>query len=136
MKMILSSLILVFFACNSTKKSVNMQDFPSGEYDILELNAKDFKPQKTYTISIDAKEQRISGKFDCNNYSCKYEKDGQNIDFGFAVATKMYCEGQMHNENALFGKLNSIKNFEYNGEFLKFFDEKQTMILKLKKQES
>lgn len=117
-------------------KSVSKQDFQSGEYEISEFNAKDFKSQKTYTINIDAEEERISGKFDCNSYSCEYEKDGQNIDFGFAVATKMYCEGQMHNENAFFGKLNSIKTFEYNGEFLKFFNNKQTMILKLKKRES
>jgi len=136
MKMILSSLMLIFFACNSTKRSANMQDFPSGDYKILEFNAKGFKSQKTYSININAEEQRISGKFDCNNYSCEYKKDGQNIDFGFAVATKMYCDGQMHNENAFFGELNSIKNFEYNGEFLKFFDEEQIMILKLKKQES
>jgi len=136
MKLIFSSIILVFFSCNSTKKASKMQYFPSGEYDILEFNAKEFNAQKTYSLKINAEEQRISGKFDCNTYSCKYEKDGQNIDFGFAIATKMYCEGQMHNENAFFGKLNSIKNFDYNGEFLKFFDDKQTMILKLKKQES
>lgn len=136
MKMIISTIILILFSCNSTKKAPQMQNFPSGEYEILEFKAQEFNAQKTYSIKINAEEQRISGIFDCNNFSCEYEKDGQNIDFGFAVATKMYCEGEMHNENAFFGQLNKMKSFEYDGEILKFFNEDDKMILKLKKQES
>lgn len=135
MKMILSSVILILFSCNSTKKSTGMQDFPTGNYEIMEFNAENFEPQKTYIIKINAEEQRISGQFDCNNYSAEYEKDGQNIDFGFAVASKMYCEGEMKNENAFFGKLTKLKSFEFEDEILKFFDQEEKMILKLKKQE-
>jgi heat shock protein HslJ len=136
MKMIISSVILILFSCNSTKKSSEMQDFPSGNYEILEFNAENFEPKKTYTIKIDAEEQRIGGKFDCNNYSSEYEKDGQNINFGFAIASKMYCEGEMKNENAFFGKLNKMKSFEYEDGILQFYGEDKKMILKLKKQDS
>jgi len=136
MKIIISFLILLIMGCNATKKTSKMQDFPSGNYEIVEFNAKNFEPKTTYTIKINAEEQRIGGKFDCNNYSSEYEKDGKNIDFGFAIASKMYCEGEMENEKVFFGKLSKMKSFEYEGDFLKFFDENEEMILKLKKQDS
>lgn len=136
MKLILTAFTLVLFSCNSTKKSANVKDFPSGKYDVLELKAEKFKAEKTYTININTEEKRIAGTFDCNNFSCEYERDGQNIDFGYAIATKMYCEGMMHNENAFFSKLNSLKTFKYDGEELSFFNEEDELILKLKKQKS
>jgi heat shock protein HslJ len=136
MKIIISSLILIIMGCNATKKSSEMQDFPSGNYEIVEFNAENFEAQKTYNIKINAEEQRIAGKFDCNNYSSEYEKDGKNIDFGFAIASKMYCEGEMENEKAFFGELSKMKSFEYEDGVLKFFDDSEKMILKLKKQDS
>jgi heat shock protein HslJ len=113
-----------------------MADFPSSRYEILELNAENFNPKKSYFIIINTEDQYISGKFDCNGFSCDYKKDGQNIDFGFAISTKMYCEGDMENEGAFFGSIGKMKSFEYNGEILTFFDSNQKMILKLKRQES
>jgi heat shock protein HslJ len=138
MKTVLASIILLLFSCNSSKKSAqsDMKEFPSGKYEVLELKAEKYNPKKTYTININTEEQRIGGTFDCNTFSCEYEKNGNNLEFGFAVATKMYCEGNMHNENAFMGKLRILKSFEYDGEILKLFNEDNQMILKLKKVES
>lgn len=136
MKIILSSVIFILFSCNSTKKSADLQDFPSGEYEIVEFNAENFEPKETYTININVEKQYIGGKFDCNSFSSQYEKDGQNINFGFAVASKMYCEGKMQNEKAFMGKLSKMKKFEFDGETLTFFNSEDEMILKLKKQKS
>lgn len=113
-----------------------MTDFPSGTYEILELKSEKYKPNKTYTININTEEKRINGVFDCNTYSCNYEKEDQNIDFGFAMATKMYCKGEMNNEDAFFGKLNSLKSYGYVDDILTFYDENEKMILKLKRQKS
>lgn len=113
-----------------------MQEFTSGDYQILELKAEKFKPLKPYTLRINVEDQRISGVFDCNNFSSEYEKDGQNIKFNYAMSSKMYCEGNMHNENAFFSKLKDLNTFSFDGEILKLYDKSENMILKLKKQES
>ena len=136
MKMIVSSLLVILFSCNSTKKTVAQENFPTGTYEVLELKAEKFKPKITYTINIDAEKQRMSGTFDCNTFSSEYNIDGENIEFGYAMSTKMYCEGNMHNEDAFLGNLNNFNNFKFNGDILEFFNDKNEMILKLKLQRS
>jgi len=135
MKLIYTSLIVILFACNSAKKSAQAQskDLESGIYEIVELKSDQYKANETYTINLNAEENRISGKFDCNNFSCDFTKEGNNIEFGYAMATKMYCEDQMYNEEAFFGKLRSLKTYQFDGETLSFSNEEGEMILKLKK---
>lgn len=132
MKTILSFLILILLSCKSIQNPESMQEFPSGNYELIELKAENFKPQKTYTININASEKRIGGKFDCNTFTCEYKKDGKTLDFGYPISTKMYCDGEMKNENAFFGQLNAIDKFEYQGKTLKFFGEDNNLILELK----
>jgi heat shock protein HslJ len=62
----------------------------------------------------------------------EYEKEKNSINFGYAISTKMYCEGKMHNENAFFGKLNAIKTFSYQNKTLKLFSEENDLIVELK----
>lgn len=133
MKLMMSSFILVLFSCNASKATQELKEFPSAEYEVIELNDENFKLNKPYTININAEEQKIGGTFDCNTFSSKYEKDEKTIDFGYAMSTKMYCEGKMANENTFFKSLNKIKNFKYDDEMLEFFDDENKLILKLKR---
>jgi heat shock protein HslJ len=119
-------------SCNSTQKTANMDEFPTGNYELMALNTENYKPQKTYRININTNEQRLGGKFDCNTFTCEYEKNGKTLDFKYPISTKMYCEGDMTNENAFFGQLGLITTFEYKDETLKFFGEDNNLILELK----
>ncbi len=113
-----------------------MQNFPSGDYELIDFKSEKFNNTKDYVVKINAEEQRIGGKFDCNSYSVEYQKEGNDIDFDYAISTKMYCEGEMTNENVFFGKLNDMKSFEFDGEFLTLFNEEKEMLLKLKLKKS
>jgi heat shock protein HslJ len=136
MKMILTAMILVLFSCNSTKNTADMKEFPSGTYEVVTLNAKNFKAKETYKLNINTEKQSIGGTFDCNTFTCDYKIENQQIEFGFAISTKMYCEGAMQNEEAFFRNLRSLTSFKYDGNILQFFNEDNEMILKLKRQGS
>lgn len=136
MKLIISSFILVLFSCNASKETAGMKDFPSGKYEVVELNDEGFELKKPYIINFNTEEQRISGIFDCNNFSSEYKKEDNNIDFGYAISTKMYCDGDMKNEDTFFRNLNKMKSFKFDGEILEFVDENKKLILKLKKLKS
>jgi len=118
-------------ACKSASTQINY-DFPSGKYKIMSLNAENYKAKKDYFVNINTEENQLGGKFDCNNFNVDYQKAEDSISFGYAVATKMYCEGQMHNENAFLSKLKAMKTLSYQNETLKFFDEKNNLIVELK----
>jgi heat shock protein HslJ len=118
-------------SCKTVSNKIN-QNFPSGTYKIVTLNADKFNPEKNYFVNINSEEKRLGGKFDCNNYTVEYEKEKNSINFGYAISTKMYCEGKMHNENAFFGKLNAIKTFSYQNKTLKLFSEENDLIVELK----
>ncbi len=118
-------------SCKTASNKAN-QEFPSGKYKIVSLNAEKYKAKNDYFVNINSEEKRIGGKFDCNNFTVDYEKEKNTINFGYAISTKMYCEGQMHNENAFFGKLNAIKTWGYKNQTLKFLDENNNLIVELK----
>lgn len=132
MKIITTSFFLILFSCNSANVTGSIQNFPSGTYELVEFKADNFKPEKTYTINVDTNKHSIGGKFDCNSFFSDYERDGENINFGYPISTKMYCEGKMNNENAFFKQLKAISTFKYQNETLKFFGGNNGLIVELK----
>jgi heat shock protein HslJ len=132
--MIITSAILVLFSCLSTKKSIKNQDFPSGNYLVLSLEDKTFSEKDKYIINIDTNQKRLGGKLDCNTFGTNYTlKDDNSIEFGYAMSTKMYCEGKMEIENRFFKKLNSMKFYKFEDDYLSFYDDSNSLILKLKR---
>lgn len=132
MKTLSLSLLIVLMSCKTTALEKTNQDFPPGKYKVITLKDDNFTPLKEYFVSINVEEQRLGGMFDCNSYTVEYERDGSTIDFGYAISTKMFCEGKMENENAFFGILNAIKSFKYQDDILKFLDENDDLVLELK----
>lgn len=111
--------------------------FTTGKYDVLNLAEKEFSEKEDYELYIDTNQQYLSGKFDCNEFSVNYQvKDDNILEFGFATATKMYCEGEMGLENKFFGIVKTIKYFNLKDDELSFYNEKGDIVLKLKKQKS
>lgn len=121
-------------SCKTFNMKSSKENFTNGKYQVLSLKEKEFSDKDDYKIFIDTTQQYISGKFDCNNFSVEYEiKEDNTLDFGFAKATKMYCEGEMDLENKFFGILNDVTYFKYNDGDLSFYNKNKDLVLKLKK---
>ena len=111
-------------------------DFPTGKYQVVVLNNENYKPQKEYILNLSAEENRINGTFDCNTFTIDFERNENVVKFGFGMATKMYCEDNMHNESAFFKSTQSITSYDYNKGNLKFYDSDNQVILELKYMDS
>jgi len=111
------SLILLLFTisnCNSTKK-MNEKDKsaqifvePNGTYLVTSLYNKDVSEHKL-TLKFDSSTKQISGFSGCNTYSCGYTLENKKIGFGFAMASKMYCEKTADLEKEFFKALSKTK---------------------------
>lgn len=112
-------------ACKSTK---NKQDssysssFEKKEYELLNIEGKDVSDMNL-ALRIEPDGNRISGESGCNNYQFIYELEGENLNLGYGVATKMYCEETMNIENAFFAASKKVKHFKQSDEMIHFLDE-------------
>lgn len=131
MKYILTTFICLILSCKSASGTSASGEFPSGEYKVVSVKNDDFKPYKDYVLKLNSEEKRLEGTFDCNKFSVNYEKEGDSVKFGFAMATKMYCEGKMHNENAFVSVLNSITSYTFKKSTLTFLDKDENTIIEL-----
>lgn len=137
MKIFSLSILILLMACKSANLKSSKEMFTTGKYQVLSLGDIEFSEEDNYQLYINTDEKYIGGKFDCNEFSANYKVDEKNtLDFGFARATKMFCEGKMDLENKFFGKLNLIKYFKNKNDILSFYSENNDLVLKLKKQQS
>ena len=107
-------LVVVFNSCNNTKKvaEVAPNEIPSGKYDIRSIQGV---PAYKLHFEIDASENKISGKTNCNTYGGNYTITNNNISFGTLFATEMYCEEHvMKEERSLFEALSNAKTFVFD----------------------
>ena len=136
MKIVSLFILLIIYACKPTEsKSSESMMFPTSKYEVVTVADKSFTEKDNYQVRIDTDKKVMGGKFDCNNFSVEYtlEDNSNNIDFGYAISTKMYCEGKMEMENHFFSQLSKIKSYKYNDEVLSFFDEADALVFKFKK---
>ena len=137
MKVNILVLLIILTACKTSDLKSSNEMFTSGKYLVLTLNEKDFSEKDDYQINIDTSQNSLNGKFDCNTFNVNYEiKEDNTIEFGYAISTKMYCEGKMALENNFFKSLKSLKFFKFENDFLSFYNENEDLILKLKKLKS
>ena len=137
MKVNFLMLLIILTACKTTDTNTSNEMFTSGKYLVLTLNEKVFSEKDDYQINIDTSQNRFGGKFDCNNFTVDYKiKDGNAIDFGYAISTKMYCDGEMAMENNFFKSLKNLNIFKFKNNILYFYNENEDLILKLKKLKS
>lgn len=86
------------------------------------------------TMEINVTENRVSGKDACNSYGAEIKTLNDNdIEFGMAMATKMYCQETMSIADAFHKAFNQVKHFQYKEGFLYLMNEERKVILTLKK---
>ena len=137
MKILSLTLLIFLIACKSLGMKNQTQMFTTGKYLVLKLNEKTFSEKENYQVYLDTSQNSLGAKFDCNQYSVQYKlKENNEIEFGFPVGTKMYCEGEMAMENNFFGVIRNLKYFDFKNGYLKFYDENKELIIKLKKLKS
>lgn len=123
---------IMFFSCNETKKTIEAPSYEvySGKYEIKSINGRELKSKLYYTI--DASENKISGKTDCNSYFGNYTVTNKNeIKIGPLAATEMYCEEPvMKIEREIFKAYNDSKTFSFDNNMLTLFGEDGTLLIR------
>ena len=111
---LLIALVIAFCSCNNTKKIVEVAsiEIPSGKYEIRSVHGT---PIYKLSFDIDASENKISGKTNCNSYGGNFTVTKNEIKIGTLSATEMYCEENvMKVEHSIFKAFNDAKTFVYD----------------------
>ena len=115
---LLLALVVVFSSCNGTKKiaEVTPNEIPSGKYEIRSIQGA---PVYKMSFDIDASENKLSGKTNCNTYSGNYSLTNNEFNSGPIISTKMYCEEHvMKEEHNLFKAFSDATNFVFDNNML------------------
>lgn len=126
----------IFMSCKTSKnnqESSYSDAFESTEYELTTIEGKDVR-EMNLALRIDPENNRISGESGCNNYQFNYQLEETNLDLGYGVATKMYCQETMDIENAFFGAAKKVKHFKIGEEMIVFFDENGYRLIEAKRQ--
>ncbi len=125
---LLLALVVVFSSCNGTKKTaeVTSTEIPSGNYQIRNILGA---PVYKMSFDIDASENKISGKTNCNTYSGNYTLTNNEFNFSPIISTKMYCEEHvMKEEHNLFKSFGDATNFVFDNNMLTLSSEEGVLI--------
>ncbi|HSP12319.1 MAG TPA: META domain-containing protein [Salegentibacter sp.] len=128
------SLALMLFSCENESVSENPSDLQkrSGSYDLIILDEEDISSEG-FILELEGEEQRLSGKTGCNNFVATYEVEEKQLKFNPSLGTKMYCEGEMENEETFRKILPQIRKVKISEEELVFLSEENKELLKLQK---
>ena len=111
---LLIALVILFGSCNNTKKIAELpvNEIPSGKYEIRSVHGA---PIYKLSFDINASENKISGKTNCNTYSGPFSINNNEIKIGPLAATKMYCEENvMEVERNIFKAFAEAKTYLYD----------------------
>ena len=125
---LLLALIVVFSSCNETKKiaEVKPNEIPSGKYEIRNIKGA---PVYKMSFDLDASENKISGKTNCNTYSGNYTLTNNEFSFGPIMSTKMYCEEHvMKEEHNLFKAFGEATTFVFDNNMFTLSSEEGVLI--------
>lgn len=70
------------------------------------------RARDTFAISF-TEDGDLFGLTDCNNFSAKFERGGNNINFGPFLSTEMYCENS--EEDIFKNSLATVEEFSFDG---------------------
>jgi len=121
---LLLTVVVLITSCNNTKKvaEVTTGEIPSGRYEIMSVQGA---PVYKLEFEIDASENRISGKTNCNTYGGSFFITGNEIKIGPLVSTKMYCEeNNMEEERRVFEAFGNAKTFVFDNNMFILSSEK------------
>ncbi|UZO81151.1 META domain-containing protein [Aquimarina sp. ERC-38] len=75
-------------------------------YKVMQLQTKSLTTNQP-TVRMLPSENSVSGNSGCNSYTVSYTKEGDQYNFGYPMATKIFCEGS--SESEFFTTLREIK---------------------------
>lgn len=130
----LSVLILAISACKSGKTEDQKKyssTFEDKEYQLLTIEDRNVEDMDL-DMRINTEQNSVTGESGCNNYQFTYNLEEENLNLGYGVATKMYCEETMEIENAFFGAASKVKHFSQTDNMLYFLDKEGKVVLKAK----
>lgn len=136
LKWMISALVLILASCKAQKQNeMASQTLVNQKYTITEINNQDVSDSKL-TLKVNIENKTISGFSGCNNYSFNYKVNEGVLDLGYAMATKMYCEGAMELENLFFKTTSSVSQYESTREHLFLKSKEGNVILRAKTKDS
>ena len=130
----LSLAIILFSACKSGKtqdSNAYSTSFKDQEYQLSKIEGNSVEDMNL-KMKVTTEQNSISGETGCNNYQFTYNLEGENLDLGYGVATKMYCQDNMETENALFSAASKVKRFRQTNEALFLLNKEGEVMLEAK----
>lgn len=123
---------LMITSCKETKTTTEVPSYEvySGTYELRSLNGKELA--RKLVFNIDASENKINGKTDCNSYFGTYTVTNNNeIKIGPLASTEMYCEEDvMKVEREIFQAYNNSKTFSFDNNMLTLFAEDGSLLVR------
>jgi len=131
----LVALAFLLGSCKAQKQGKMMSDqLMQQDYVITHLGEEEVS-KSGLTLKVNPENSTISGNSGCNNYNFSYKLKGENLNLGFASATKMYCEDEMELENMFFQKAASVTQFEASEQEIHLKNKAGESVIKAKKLE-
>ncbi|MGM0634668.1 MAG: META domain-containing protein [Bacteroidota bacterium] len=132
------SVVLVLgllIGCKSTKQASKTfsEKLETADYILVKIADKDVEDMNL-EMHVDTEEQSISGDAGCNSYRFEYKLEEGNLDLGYGVATKMYCEDTMEIERLFFTQSGKVTKFTQTEKELHFKNDEGKILIKAKKQ--
>ncbi len=120
--------IVALLSCKTTKNTT--KDFMLNEkYKVTSLNGiKELKVTPTITFNFET--NKASGMAGCNGYNVDFTKDGNSLNFGLAIATKMYCTN-MNIEKSFFINLSKVTHFKKKDGNVELLDKSDAVLMVL-----
>lgn len=128
----LLSILFSLFSCGTSKTQEIDQNIElQGKYEIVVLENMLFDLKEDI---LNFENGKVTGNLGCNDFSSDYIRNGKKINFSPVISTKMFCEGRMDPEKALFRSLANTKSMKKNrkGE-ISFLSAEGKELLRIKK---
>jgi len=124
-------IFIMIFSIGCTQQTINLENTSWKLESYLSSIDHIVSPISTTKLTLEFKDEKISGSAGCNNYFAKYKQEGSNLTFGLIGATKMYCTNPsvMEQETTYLSSLEATKKFKIEGDKLKLMDSNGKVLL-------
>ncbi|QSS97973.1 META domain-containing protein [Psychroflexus sp. ALD_RP9] len=116
-------LLIAFMLVACKAQQIKTTGLSSGEYKIIYIDNNDVS-KHNLTLNIEAEKKIISGYSGCNNYRFNYEESEEQLDLGYGVSSKMYCQDTQAIEDSFFEASSQVKAFKQTKTSLELLNNK------------
>ena len=129
-----ASLLIAVLIVGCKAQPVKTTGLENGFYSITSINGQTVTTYNL-TVEINADKDIISGFSGCNNYRFNYKESVSNLDLGFGVSSKMYCEDTQAIENAFFEATSRVTGFKQTKQSLELINKEGSIEVKAVKKD-